>query len=287
MSRKAILSAALAAVAIAGPAASQSPASWTEVIEPFRVMGNTWFVGTAGLGMYLITTPEGHILIDAGLPETAEIVEANIEKLGFEVGDVKILLNSHAHFDHSGGLAKVKADTGARLIASEGDRYALEKGVYPGSEDVAAMGAPPVVVDEIVADGGTVSLGGVTLTAHITPGHTQGCTTWTWPVTDARGGEHTAVNFCSASVAANRLAPDPQYPGIVEDYRTTFAKVKTFDGDVFLAPHGEFFRLAEKRALINEDGDNPFVEPGAFHAFVAGQERAFEAELARQQEAVQ
>ena len=197
---------------------------------------------------------------------------------------MKFLRNSHAHFDHSGGQAKLKTDTGAIVVSSEGDRLALEKGIYPGSENVAALKFPPVRVDRIILDGDQITLGGVTMTAHITPGHTKGCTSWSWPVTD-QGVTHTAIDFCSASVAANRLAPNPQYPGIVEDYRKTFAKVKTIKADVFLAPHAEFFGLAAKRDRIVEGKPNPFIDPAAFHAFVAGQETAFEATLARQQAA--
>lgn len=276
------LGCALAIVAVAGPAASQSP-SWSEPFEPYRIMGNTWYVGTAGISAFLITTPQGHILIDVGLPQSAEMVERNIEKLGFKLSDVKILLNTHAHYDHSGGMAKLKADTGAIVISSAGDRFALEHGVYPGWEDRRNLDFPPVVVDSVIPDGGQVKLGGVVLTAHVTPGHTAGCTTWTWPVTDVDGKTHTAVDFCSASVAANRLAPNPQYPGIVADYRSTFEKVKTFDGDVYLSTHAEFFGMPQKRAKMAEGGPNPFIAPGAFHAFVALQQKAFEEELARQQ----
>lgn len=286
MKRKAtFLVLGLGAVSLAGGALAWQNATWLRPIEPFQIMGNTWYVGTEGLAAYLVTTPEGHILIDVGLPQNAATVERNIEKLGFRLADVKILLNSHAHFDHSGGLAEVKADTGATLIASEGDRRALEEGIYPGSEGNPVLNFPPVQVDRVIADGETVELGGVIVTARITPGHSAGCTTWTWPITDRDGSQHTAVNFCSASVAANSLVPE-QYPGIVADYRETFEKVKTFDGDIFLAPHGDFYGMLEKRERRNQ-GANPFVAPGAFHRFVAAQQRAFETELARQQEAAQ
>ena len=184
------------------------------------------------------------------MPQIATQIEKQYQDAGLSPPkDVRILLNSHAHFDHSGGLAKLKADTGATLMASAGDRYALEKGVYPGSENVTAFDFPPVKVDRAVKDGDTLSLGGVTLTANITPGHTRGCTSWTMPVVDARPAT-TAFFFCSATVAANRLAPNPQYPGIIDDYRGTFALLKTMNADIYLAPHSEFFDMAGKRAKL-------------------------------------
>jgi metallo-beta-lactamase class B len=271
----------LTLAAIAGPASSQDRASWTRAIEPVRIIDNTYWVGTAGLAAILITTPQGHVLLDGGLPENAPLIEKNIEKLGFKVRDVKVLLNSHAHFDHSGGLAQLKKDTGAQLVAMQQDVYALEKGVYAGSEHMTGASAPPVKVDRIIKDGDTVKLGGVTLTANLTPGHTAGCTTWTWPVKDA-GRTLTVAAFCSASVAANRITgPNLQYPGVVEDYRKTFTRAKTMKVDVFLAAHGEFFDLAGKAAKVRSGAPNPFVDPNAFKTFVAGQEREFEATVAR------
>jgi metallo-beta-lactamase class B len=278
----------LAILALAGPASSQSStqALWREVIPPLKIIDNTYWVGTAGLQAVLITTPQGHFLIDVGLPENAPIVERNIETLGFKVKDIKYLLNTHSHFDHSGGLAKLKADSGATFVASQGDRYALENGVYEGSENQASLKFPAIKVDRVIADGGKLTLGGVTLTANITPGHTKGCTTWTWQVREA-GKTLNVVDFCSASVAANRLAPNPQYPGIVEDYRKTFARAKSIKGDVFLAAHGDFFDLAGKKARVGPGKPNPFIDPTGFASFVARQEQGFNAELARQQAASQ
>jgi metallo-beta-lactamase class B len=280
LSRQAVLP-LLAIAAIAGPASSQDRTSWTRAIEPVRIIDNTYWVGTAGLAAILITTPQGHFLIDGALPESAPLIEKNIEKLGFRLKDVKYLLNSHAHFDHSGGLQQLKKDTGAQMVAMREDVYALEKGVYAGSEHFKDAGAPPVKVDRVIRDGATLTLGGVTLTANLTPGHTAGCTTWTWPVKDA-GRTLTAAAFCSASVAANRVTgPNLQYPGVVADYRKTFARARTMKVDVFLAAHGEFFDLAGKAARARAGGPNPFIDPNAFGAFVAGQEREFEATLAR------
>ena len=282
ISYKTCVIAALAlTVAGARISAAQSPAAWTDTISPFRVIDNVYYVGSAGLTAWLITTPKGHILLDVGLPQNAAMVERNIRTLGFRLRDVKILLNSHAHFDHSGGIAAIKRATGAKLFASAGDREALERGVYIGSEDHTEFNAPPVRVDSLIPDGGTVTLGGVTLTANITPGHTAGCTSWTLPVM-ADGTRHTAIFFCSASVAFNRLAPKPQYPGIVDDYRRTFAKFRTILADVFFAAHAELFDLQAKSAQLSAGGPNPFIDPDALKRTVAQFEADFEKELARQ-----
>jgi metallo-beta-lactamase class B len=264
--------------------------TWFENIEPFRVVGEgqrgIYFVGTRGLGMYFIPTAQGHIVIDGGMPGQGKQVWDNIVKLGYDPADVKILLNSHAHLDHSGGLAELKELTGATLLASEGDRSALEGGFYLGSEDDASMGAPPVKVDRIIADGETVKLGHVTLTAHLTPGHTRGCTSWTM---DAHQGRkpYKTLFFCSASVAANRLVgpvgkTGAQYEGIVEDYRKTFALTKDWKPDIFLSNHPEFFGMAAKQEKLAAGDPLAFVDDSGFPAFIAKMEQAFETALEKQ-----
>ncbi len=278
------LALACAAAASAAGVASLYP-KWVQPAKPFHVIDQVYYVGTEGLSAWLIKTPKGLILLDVGMPENAVLVEDNIRALGFKLGDVKILLNSHAHFDHSGGLAKLKADTGAQMIASAGDAYALEHGVYPGSEGQHYLDFPPVKVDRVIADGDVVDLGGVRLTAVLTPGHSAGCTGYLLPVTD-KGVAHTAFFFCSASVAANRLAPNaqypgPQYPGIVDDYRRTFARLKTLHPDVLLAPHAEFFDLAAKRSHI-KDARNPFIVSGELDRLTADMEADFDRQLAKQ-----
>lgn len=270
--------AATAMVLTAAPAMAQ--ANWNKPAEPFHVVDNVWYVGTDGLSAFLFTTLEGHILLDGATPDGAPIIEANISKLGFKLSDVKILLNSHAHFDHSGGLAKLKQDTGATLAAMEGDVSALEGGFYLGSEDVKSMNAPPVKVDRVLKDGDTVKLGDFTLTAHLTAGHSRGCTSWGATLGD-QGQWYEALVFCSATVAANRITPPLQYDGIVEDYRKTFAKTKQMKVDIPLAPHPEFFGLREKaaKAAANPEGQNPFIEPGAFLTLITKLEGDFERTL--------
>jgi metallo-beta-lactamase class B len=274
-----------AALHCASAVAQFRPDSWNQPSVPFKVIGNIHYVGTAGLSSFLITTERGHILLDGALPESVPQIEANIAALGFKLRDVKYLLNSHAHFDHSGGLAQLKQDTGAVMVASEGDRSALEGGFYLGSEGRDALKAPPVKVDRVVREGEALELGGTVLTANLTPGHTRGCTSWSMPLAEA-GKMLRVLFFCSISVAANRLVDPPQYPGIVADYEKTFARARTLQVDVFLGPHPEFFRMPEKRARLAglaQQGPNPFVDPQEFAAFIATSEADFRRELASQQ----
>ncbi|MEZ5937754.1 MAG: subclass B3 metallo-beta-lactamase [Hyphomonadaceae bacterium] len=267
-------------VTLSGTASAQS--NWNTPTEPFHIVDNVYYVGTEGLAAYLFTTPDGHILLDGALPQSVPQIEVNILKLGFHLSDVKILLNSHAHFDHSGGLAELKAHTGAEMAAMDGDVSALEGGFYLGSEAVKAMNAPPVKVDRILHDGDKVSLGGFTLTAHLTPGHSRGCTSWGFDAKD-HGETYKALVFCSATVAANRITPPLQYDGIVEDYRSTFAKAKTMQVDIPLAPHPEFFGEMQKRAQAEAapDGPNPFIDPDGFAKLIAKMETDFETTLAK------
>ena len=259
--------------------------SWYAAADPYRIMGSgkagIYFVGTEGLGIYFIPTSAGHILIDGGMPGEGQYVADAIRKLGFDPKDIKILLNSHAHLDHSGGLAELKALTGAQMIASEGDRSALEGGFYLGSEDDRAMNAPPVKVDRTIADGETLTLGDITLTAHVTPGHSRGCTSWTMPVVQD-GKTYQALVFCSATVAANRLVGPPQYDGIVDDYRKTFAMTKDWRPDIFLTNHPEFADMAAKRERQKAGDPLAFVDREGFPAMMAKLEQAFEQALQKQ-----
>ena len=259
--------------------------TWFENVEPFRLIGDReqgiYFVGTRGLGMFFIPTAQGHIVIDGGMPGQGKQVWDNIKKLGYDPADIKILLNSHAHMDHSGGLAELKQLTGAQLLASEGDRSALEGGFYLGSEDDQSLKAPPVKVDRIIAEGETVTLGNVTLTAHITPGHSRGCTSWTMPVVQD-GQSYQALFFCSATVAANRLVGPPQYEGIVADYRKTFAKTRDWAPDIFLSNHPEFFGMAEKQEKLAAGDPLAFVDKSGFPTFIRTMESWFEAALEKQ-----
>ncbi len=261
-------------------------------MKPFRVIDDIYYVGMGDTSAWLIYTLQGFILIDGGLPESAAPIEANIKTLGFNIKDVKILLNSHAHFDHAGGLAKLKRDSGASMIASAGDKPILEKGrIAFGPSAAREDDFPKVKVDRTVKDGDTVFLGGVTLTAHLTPGHTPGATSWTMPIV-AGGQNHNVIFFSSATVAGNPLVNNTAYPQIADDYRASIAKLKAMHADVFLAPHGEQFDLQKKAATLQENtgkkvlnAPNPFIDKAEFHRVVGNMEKQFSDALAKQQAA--
>jgi len=264
---------------------ARSRLEWNKPQTPFHVIGNIYYVGPAGVSAFLIVTPEGLILTDGGLPESASMIEANIKALGYDIKNVKLLLNSHAHFDHAGGLAQLKRDSGARLVASQADTPILEKGrIDFGPSTVDPF--PPVKVDRVIKEGDVISLGGVTLTASITPGHTPGCTNWTMPLTEA-GASLKVMFFCSITTGGNPLVNNPQYPSIAADFKASFARLKTMDVDVFLAPHGDQMDLPAKlkRLESGAEKENPFIDRQALPRLIQVMERQFDAELARQQAA--
>jgi metallo-beta-lactamase class B len=255
--------------------------SWNEPVEPFRIAGNLYYVGASDIASYLIATPEGHILLDGGFVETAPLIRESVRKLGFRIEDVKILLNSHAHYDHAGGLAELKALTGARLHASAADAPALAR----GGKDDPLFGDqflfPPVQTDRLVQDGDTITLGGSTLTARLTPGHTAGCTTWTMKVADG-GRILDAVFVCSTSILPmTKLGAQPTYPGIAEDYARTFRILRELPCDLFLGAHGSFFNLKDKaERRKQQEGPNPFVDPEGYRGYLDRSETAFRERLA-------
>jgi metallo-beta-lactamase class B len=259
---------------------------WTAPFEPFQLIGNIYYVGTDGIAAYIIKTSQGLILLDTALPESTGMIKANIAKLGFKLGDIKVILNSHAHFDHTGGLAEIKQDTGAQLVGGERDKPLLEGGYYPGDEKNADLAFPPVKVDCTVKEGDKVTLGDTTLSAHSMPGHTPGCTSWEMTVRDA-GQDRDVLFFCSGTVALNKLVGRPTYPGIVDDYRSTFAKAKAMKVDVLLGPHPEVYGMQEKRAQMKDGAPNPFVKPGELQTYVAGLEQDFDKQLAKQTAALE
>ena len=259
---------------------------WNEPTEPFKMIGNVYYVGTNGLSSYLITSPQGHILVDTVMPDATSQIKGNIEKLGFKVTDIKYVLNTHAHIDHTGGLAELKQASGAQMVAGEADKPLLEGGYYPGAREVKELDFPPVKVDRTVREGDTVTIGNVTLTARETPGHSPGCTSWMFNVKDGDATRSVLI-FCSGTVALNRLVTNPTYPAIVEDYKKTFARAKEIKADILLAPHPEMYKMQEKRAKITDGAPSPFVNAAEFNAYAATLEKAFEDALAKQTAAAQ
>lgn len=262
-------------------ATAQNP-DWSAPSEPYRVAGNVYAVGTRGIGVYLIVTPKGMILLDSATNSGAEVVKANIKALGFKLSDIKYLIATHAHFDHVGGTAKLKRETGAMFIATAADRPALEQGRHDGDNVYGVGTFAPITVDRVIGDGRTLSLGGTRLTAHLTPGHSKGCTSWSMTVTEG-GRKRRILFYGSTTTAGNFLVGNRAYPGIVADFRRTFAKLKTMKADIFLTNHPEFAGLEAKRAAYVAGKTDAFIDPRALPAFVARSEAEFEAELARQQ----
>ena len=269
-----------------------APAAWaadSKYLTPFpahHVIGNIYYVGTEGQANYLITTPQGNILINSGLKANVPMIKDSIAKLGFKYSDTKILLISHAHFDHNAGAAQVVKDTGAKYEVMDTDVGVVESGGKTdfnygdkGGENLY----PAVKVSRVLHDGDTVSLGGTVLTAHKTPGHTKGCTTWTMQVKD--GGKSLNVVFVgSPNVNPGYvLVGNKKYPGIAQDYEKTFQVLKSLPADVFLGAHGDYYGMPAKYAKLKAGGANPFIDPAGYKAYVANREAAFRKNLATQQ----
>lgn len=272
--RTRLISFFMAAATAVSVSAQRSPAerrAWNEPVEPFKIIGNIYYVGAAGVSAFLIRTNDGSILIDGGLPETAPRIAQSLRALDVDIRDVKYLLNSHGHFDHAGGLAELKRLSRATLLMSAPDAEAVAAG---------AQNMPAVKADRLLRDRETVTLGGTTLTAHLTPGHTKGCTTWTMKVNEG-GRPYDVLFHCSTSVV-DTLIGNKGYPDIVSDYLRTFARLQELKADVFLGAHPSFFNMDEKRRKLAMAGPNPFVDPSELRRFNDRSRRDFEAALARE-----
>jgi metallo-beta-lactamase class B len=252
---------------------------WNRPVVPFRIIANIYYVGTNELAIFLVTTPAGHILIDSGFEETVPLVKSSVERLGFAMGDIKVLLSSHAHIDHVGGHARMRALTGARVLATAPDAVLLRA----GGGGPLALGSTwnPVTVDGLLQDGQKVELGGTTLVAHLTAGHTPGATTWTTTV-EAEGRRLAVVFFSSATLFAETpLVGNQAYPQIAADFDRSYAFWTTVPCDVFLASHSGFFGLADKRArLARGEKPNPFIDPAGWRRLISDQEANFRRRLA-------
>jgi metallo-beta-lactamase class B len=273
--------------ALANASTPGSP-DWTEPFPPHRIIGNIYYVGSRGLASYLITTPAGHILINSDLKTSVPLIRENIEKLGVRFNDVKILLISHAHFDHDGSSAQIKQLTGAKYMVMDGDTGVVESG---GKSDFqygndATLLYPPAKVDRVLHDGDEVRLGASVLTAHKTAGHTRGCTTWSLQV---REGDKTydVVIVGGPNVNAGyKLVDNPIYPEIADDYARGFRVLRSLPCDVFLGAHGSYYGMEAKYAKLNTVGANPYIDSEGYKNFVADREQAFLSELQRQSAAV-
>jgi metallo-beta-lactamase class B len=273
----------IVAFAIAGGLFAQSP-DWTEPFPPHRIADNLYYVGSKGLASYLVTTPAGNILINSSLEASVPLLRESVLKLGFKFSDTKILLISHAHWDHDAGSAAIKRFTGAQYMVMDDDVPVVESGGTTDFQYGKSPGNryPATKVDRVLHDGDAVTLGGVTLTAHKTPGHTKGCTTWTMKATDG-GKTYDVVIIGSPNVNAGyKLVDNALYPRIAEDFATTFRVLKSLPCDIFLGAHGDYYGMPAKYARLQAGGVNPFIDPGGYRAYVGEREQAFLAELKKQ-----
>jgi metallo-beta-lactamase class B len=271
---------------------AETNASWTTPIAPFRIADSLFYVGSQDLASYLVVTPQGDILINANLAGSPPQIRASVETLGFRWSDIKILLNSQAHDDHMGGAAEVIRETHAKNMVMDGDVSVVETGAQTDflSPSPNIPRYAPVPVDRVLRDGDTVGLGGVTLTAHKTAGHTRGCTTWTMrahlpgePASTTRnivivGG----VGFWSEYHFVATPGHPVSYPGIAEDFERTFATLRALPCDVFLGAHGQYFDMLTKRKHYRLEGPRVFIDPAGYLDFVVDAQQTFEKALRKQ-----
>jgi metallo-beta-lactamase class B len=266
-----------------------SCAEWNKPQAPFNVYGNTWYVGTGGLSALLVTSPQGHILLDGALPQSAAQIRKNIEQLGFRIEDVKLILNSHAHWDHAGGIAALQRASGAQVAASASSARGLETGTNveddPQYEARDPAHVPKVANIKVVADGQSVTVGPLKLTAHLTPGHTPGSTTWTWRSCD-HGQCRNIVYADSLSVVSSddfHFSGDATHPDISASFRASIAKVGKLPCDVIVSPHPGLTDTFEKLAAKTPK-HNSFVAPGGCKAYADAALRAFDERVAKERQ---
>jgi metallo-beta-lactamase class B len=272
-------------LACAANLAAQNPPSWTTSFPPHHIAGNLYYVGSEDLASYLIVTPQGNILINSSFEENVPLIQKSVAQLGFRFADIKILLISHAHNDHCAGAALVKKLTRAQYMVMDADVPVVESG---GKEDFQygaqrEMRFPPVKVDRELHDGDTVKLGDAVLTAHLTAGHTRGTTTWTLDETEADRTLHVVIVGSPNVNSGYKLVDNKAYPQIASDYSHGFQVLKSLPCDIFLGAHGSYYGLKEKYARWQLGDRNAFIDPEGYKSYIADRERAFEAELKRQE----
>ena len=258
---------------------------WLEPFPPFRIAGNLYYIGSRGLASYLVTTPEGHILINSNLEKSVPMLRASIEKLGFKYSDVRILLISHAHWDHNAGSALIKKETGAKYMVMAEDVSAVESGGKTdfnyGNDEGTYY--PATKVDRTLRDKEEVKLGGAVLVAHLTAGHTKGCTTWTMKIGDGAKALN-AVIVCSPNVNPGyKLVNNAAYPRIADDYARMFKTLASLPCDLFLGAHGSYYHLETKYGRMEKGDASAFVDPAGYQKFIAAKTAEFQAELKKQQ----
>jgi metallo-beta-lactamase class B len=261
---------------------AQDPADWSRPYEPFRIVGNVYWVGTYDLSTYLITSPDGHIVINTGLANSVPQIQANIGKLGFKLTDVKILMATHAHWDHAAGLAALKKLTGAQMFMSEPDADVLESGAksdFRWGKDPQAW-FEPVKVDRRLKDGDTVRLGGNELTMHLHAGHSRGSSSFTFSVRDGAKSYRVGIINMGSINSGVRVSGMPGFPDIGEAYARTFAAQKAMQFDIFLSSHASQFRMHEKHKPGDAYNPERFVDPRGFRAAVEDLEATYRKQLA-------
>ena len=274
----------LLSIAPTASISSQTNAAWTHPFPAFRIAGNLYWVGSEDLASYLIATPNGLILINSSLEASVPLIRRSVESLGLRFSDIKILLISHAHYDHCAGSAQIIKLTGAKYYVMDGDVSVVESGGKTDFQYGAdrAMRYPPAHVDRVLHDGSTVRLGGVILTARRTAGHTRGTTTWTMDETENGRALHVVIVGSPNVNPGYKLVGNKAYPQIASDYRRGFGVLEHLPCDIFLGAHGGYFGLTEKYARWKAGDRDAFVDPGGYRAYIADRKHAFEAELARQ-----
>jgi metallo-beta-lactamase class B len=277
-----IFSIVLAIALFTGKAPAQD--DWTVPFPAFRIADNLYYVGSKGLANYLITTPQGHILINSDMEANVPLIQKSIESLGYKFSDVKILLISHAHGDHNGASATIKKLTGAKYMVMDADVPVVESG---GKKDFQYGNDPsthytPTSVDRVLRDGDEVKLGDAVLTARLTPGHTKGCTTWTMKVKDGSKMRDVVIVGSPNVNPGYNLVDNKAYPEIIQDFERTFAVLKSLSCDYFLGAHGSYFELETKYARLKTGGTTAFIDPEGYKSFVADREQAFRRELKKQ-----
>lgn len=271
-----LLAVLIAACARETASATFDTSRWNEPFEAFRIAGPVHYVGTRELAAFLITTSGGHVLIDGGLPESAPLIERSIEQLGFSVEDIAVLLTTQAHFDHVGSLAALARRSGGRVMIMRGDAELVERGGRGDYLFGDRLTFPAVRVNRVLDDGDEVVIGGITLTARLTPGHTKGSTTWTTEI-EADGARLRVVFAASTSVnPGTRLSGMATYPTVRQDYERAFEVQMSLTPDIWLGAHTGQFGLEAKRARQKAGGPNPFVDPEGWHESVRARRAAFD-----------